>query len=86
MVGVKIYRVRGEMLLSHDRIPAWRKFAVEVRALKPEHAVEKVLSELGSRHKLRRKHIRITAVEEISLEEATSRYVRLLAQLKGWKY
>ncbi len=86
MVNVKIYRVRGEMLLSHDRLPTWRKFAIEVRAVKPEHAVEKVLSELGSRHKLRRKHIRITAVEEISLEEATSRYVRLVAQLKGWKY
>ncbi len=83
-MDVHIYRITGYMLISHDRMPSWQKFSLEVRALKPEHAVEKVYSELGSRHKLRRKHIRITEVREISLEEAESRYIRQLAELRGW--
>jgi large subunit ribosomal protein LX len=84
MSDVKIYRVLGQMLISHDHIPRWQKFSLEIRALKPEHAVEKAYSELGSRHKLRRKHIRIEEVKEISVEEARSRYIRQLAELKGW--
>lgn len=81
---VRVFRVEGKMLLSHDRNPEWRKFAKEVTALKPEHAVEKVLSELGSNHKLRRKHIRIESVREIKPEEVTSREVAMLLSLKRW--
>jgi len=84
MVEVKIYRISGKMLISHDRLPTWQKFSIEVRALKPEDAIEKVLSELGSRHKLRRRHIRIEEVKEISLEEATNPQVRALAKLERW--
>lgn len=84
MVEVKIYRVSGKMLIRHDRLPTWQKFSIEVRALKPEDAIEKVLSELGSRHKLRRRHIRIEEVREISLEEATNPQVRALAKLERW--
>jgi len=84
MVEVKIYRISGKILISHDRLPTWQKFSIEVRALKPEDAIEKVLSELGSRHKLRRRHIRIEEVKEISLEEATNPQVRALAKLERW--
>jgi len=84
MSDVKTYRVTGRMLISHDHIPRWQKFTVEVRALRPEHAAEKVYSTLGSRHKLRRKHIRILSVEEIRPEEAKSRYVQQIISLKGW--
>ena len=84
MVEVKIYRISGKMLISHDRLPTWQKFSIEVRALKPEDAIEKVLSELGSRHKLRRRHIRIEEVKEISLEEVTNPQVRALAKLERW--
>ena len=84
MGDVKIYRVSGRMLISHDHMPRWQRFSLEVRALRREHAEEKVYSDLGSRHKLRRKHIRIESVEEISLEETRSRYIRQIAELKGW--
>ncbi len=83
-VSVKIYRVTGRMLISHDRLPTWQKFSIEVRAVKPEDAVEKVLSELGSRHKLRRRHIRIEEIKEISLEEVKSPEIRALAKLERW--
>ncbi len=81
---VKIFRVEGKMLISHDRLPTWQKFSIEVRALKPEDAVEKVLSELGSRHKLKRKHVRIDKVEEISIDEVKTRQILALSRLTRW--
>ena len=87
MSGVKIYRVKGKMLLSHDKFPEWRKFTIEVRALNKDDAIEKVYSELGSRHKLKRYHIKIdrdSDVEEIPLEQAESTYVLNIEGLKGW--
>ncbi len=83
MVGeVKIYRVEGYMLISHDRNPRWQKFRKEVLAIKPEHAIERVYSELGSVHKLRRKHIRITRVREISPDEACDQSLVAILSLK----
>jgi large subunit ribosomal protein LX len=80
---VKVYLVEGEMLLGHDSTtPEWRKFRIYVRALKPEHALERVYSELGSRHKLRRRHIRITSVREVPLEEVEDIRVLKLARLE----
>lgn len=77
---VKVYRVSGEMMLSHDSFPEWRKFTVYVRALRESHAVEKVLSDLGSRHKLRRAHIRIRSVEEVNPDEVNDVRIKALSQ------
>jgi len=79
---VKVYLVEGEMLLGHDSWPEWRKFRIYVRALKPEHALERVYSELGSRHKLRRKHIRVASVREVPLEEVEDVWILSLARLE----
>ena len=45
-----------------------REEAKEIIAEKPEHAEEKVYAELGSKHRIKRHHINITGVEEISPE------------------
>jgi len=74
-VEVKIYRVEGYMLISHDRLPTWQKFVKEVRALNEKHALEYVYSVLGSSHRVKRKHIRVVSVREIPVEEATERKV-----------
>ena len=66
---VKIYRVEGQMLISHDKFPRIQRFVKDVRAVKPEDAIEIVYSELGSRHKLKRKHIKIFKIYEIPPEE-----------------
>ncbi len=84
MSEVKTYLVRGRMLLSHDKFPEWRKFQVYVRAVKPEHALEKVYSELGSRHKLKRYHIKIDEVKEVPLEEVEDLHILQLAGLTKW--
>ena len=36
---------------------------------KPEHAVEKVYAEIGSKHRVKRFQIKISKVEEVPLEE-----------------
>ncbi len=85
MSEVKIFRVEGYMLISHDRYPTWQKFSKEVRALTKEQAIEYVYSVLGSNHKLRRKHIKITSVKEISLDEVRDRRIAALAMIKGFE-
>lgn len=75
MSEVKIFRVTGKI----DK-PNWKtSFSKEVRALKPEHAVERIYKELGSKHRAKRFQIKILKVEEISLEEVTDLTIKKLA-------
>ncbi|HID80155.1 MAG TPA: 50S ribosomal protein L18a [Ignisphaera sp.] len=81
MSEIKVFRIYGYMLIGHDSVPEWRKFVKEIRALKLEHALEKLYSELGSKHKVKRAHIKILKVEEIPPDQAIDRYVRDLSSL-----
>ena len=62
---MKVFRVTGEINKPNLKTP----FAKEVVVDKPEHAVEKVYAEIGSKHRVKRVHIKIFDVEEISPEE-----------------
>ena len=62
---MKVFRVTGEINKPNLKTP----FAKEVVVDKPEHAVEKVYAEIGSKHRVKRVHIKIFGVEEISPEE-----------------
>ena len=44
-------------------------FVRELLAEKSEHAVEKVYAEIGSRHRVKRHHIKIISSEEISVDQ-----------------
>jgi len=65
MSKVKVFRVMGEIRKPNLKT----SFRKEVVAIKPEHAVEKVFTELGSKHRVKRFHIKITGVEEVPLQE-----------------
>lgn len=82
MNEVKVYRIVGYMLISMNGLNEWRKFVKEVRALNPQNAVEIVYSEIGGNHKIKRRNIKIAEVKEISLEEAKSKSIKTLAQMK----
>ena len=84
MVSVKLFRIKGRMLISHDKMPEWRKFAVELRAVGVKDALERVYSELGSRHKLRRKHIKIESIEELPPDRAISKHLIEFSRLQGF--
>jgi len=61
MSEVKVFRVIGKI-----RKPNFQtEFRKEVRALKPDDAVEKVYMLLGSKHRVKRFQMTISKVEEI---------------------
>ena len=62
MSEVKTFRISGKMRLNIDWVP----FSKEIRALKEEHALEKLYSLLGSNHKVKRNLIVIEKIEVIS--------------------
>jgi len=81
MTEKKVYRIVGRMLLSHDHFPEERLFRMEVVALSDKEALERVYSQLGSKHKLKRSHIKILEIEEVPPEQAASSYVKKLLSL-----
>ncbi len=58
---MKVFKVTGEIFKPNLKT----SFGREILADKAEHAVEKVYAELGSKHRVKRHHIKITGVEEI---------------------
>jgi large subunit ribosomal protein LX len=65
---MKAFRVTGEINKPNLATP----FVKEVLADKGEHAVEKVYAEIGSKHRVKRCHIKISDVKEISADEITN--------------
>jgi len=73
-VGVKVFRVIGKIAKPNYKTD----FQKEVRAVKPEDAVETVYKDIGSKHKAKRFQIKITEVKEISPEEIKNPLIRKL--------
>jgi len=74
MSEVKVFRVTGEIVKPNFQT-AFRK---EIRALKPEDAIEKIYKDLGSKHRAKRFQIKIREVKEIGAEEITSPVIKKL--------
>jgi large subunit ribosomal protein LX len=73
-VGVKVFRVIGKIAKPNYKTD----FQKEVRAVKPEDAVETVYKDIGSKHKAKRFQIKIIEVKEISPEEIKNPLIRKL--------
>jgi large subunit ribosomal protein LX len=71
---LKVFRVTGEIHKPNLKT----SFRQEILAAKPEHAVEKVYAEFGSKHRVKRFHIRIDSVEEVPPEEITNPLLKKL--------
>ncbi len=74
MSEIKVFRIVGKIKKPNYQTD----FRKEIRALKPEDAVEKIYKEIGSKHRVKRFQIRIVNVEEISSEEITDPVVKKL--------
>lgn len=70
---MKAFRVIGEM---ETRKRSWQKFTREVSADDEDGAKEKILSDLGSRHRKKRRSIRISSVNHLSPDEISDPVVR----------
>jgi len=62
---MKAFKVTGQIKKPGLNTP----FARELLADKSEHAVEKVYAEIGSRHRVKRCHITINDVQEITADQ-----------------
>ncbi len=65
MSELKVFRVTGEINKPNLKTP----FTKELLATKSEHAIEKVYSEIGSKHRVKRFQLKISNIEEISADE-----------------
>ena len=77
-VKVKVFRIEGVMKLKYG----WQKFSLERRGISKEDVIERVFSELGSRHKLSRRHIKITLIREVREEEITDPYIAKISSME----
>ena len=74
MSEIKVFRIIGRIAKPNFQVD----FKKEMRALKPEEAVERIYKEIGSKHRVKRFQIKILKVEEISAEEITDPIVKKL--------
>ena len=64
-MSVKTYQVSGFFQKNKAR----QRFSTTVRGIKKEDVIEKVLSEVGGRFKVRRPMVKIEKLEEIKEEK-----------------
>jgi len=69
LTEVKTFRMTGEVKKPRTTIP----FALELRATKREDAIERVYTEMGSRHKARRLEIKLEKIEELKTSETETK-------------
>jgi large subunit ribosomal protein LX len=74
MTKVKVFQVIGEIVKPNFQT----KFRKEIRALKPEDAIEKIYKDFGSRHRAKRFQIKIKEVKEMSPEEIENPLIKKL--------
>ncbi|MHA1771295.1 MAG: 50S ribosomal protein L18Ae [Candidatus Thorarchaeota archaeon] len=73
-MSAKVWRITGEYL----KLKRKYAFSKELVAVNEERAKERTLSELGSRHRVKRREIRIKDIKEIKPEEIHSLELRRL--------
>ncbi len=61
MSTVKRFKITGDLRKRGENLP----FQKEFRAVKKEHALQSLYSDMGSRHKARRFEIKVKTIEEV---------------------
>ncbi|MDH4213802.1 MAG: 50S ribosomal protein L18Ae [Candidatus Odinarchaeota archaeon] len=75
----KIWRASGEYTKNKRKF----RFTRELLGEKEDHVREKIFSELGSRHRVRRKYITISEVKQLKPEEVTDLDLRRILGLES---
>ena len=76
---MKAYEVTGQFMISLRR---WQPFAIEVAALDEKAAIEKTMALMGSRHKVKRRSVKIQEVKSLKLEDIKDHVVKYLMEVK----
>lgn len=70
---MKAFRIVGEIEVKKRR---WQKFSKEISADDEAGAREKILSDLGSRHRRKRRSVKIASVSELSADEISDPIIK----------
>ncbi len=76
---MKAYRISGRFRMGH----AWQAYSKEVAAADEAAARERLLSILGSQHKVARKYIEIETVAEVPSGDVQDHAVRYAVEGKA---
>ncbi len=76
---MKAFEVKGQLMTSHKD---WIPFTLEVASADDKAAVEKTMALMGSRHKVKRKFIKIDGVKPLKTEEVSDQAVKHLLEAK----
>ena len=72
----KVFRITGMIRKPNLKT----HFTKEIRALKPEDAIEKIFTDMGSKHRVKRHQIKILEIKEIGPEEITDPVIKKLVE------
>lgn len=72
----KVFRIKGYFSKNRNKL----EFNKELVSKSKDRALEKLYSELGSKHAVKRNLIEISDIEEIKPEEAEDPNIRALAE------
>lgn len=73
---MKPYKISGSFLMGEN----WSNFTKEVVGRDEEDAVDRLLSDFGSRHRVKRRNIKISSVEELREEEINDPIVEFMVK------
>ena len=76
---MKAFEVKGQLMTSHR---TWKPFRLEVASADDKAAIEKTMALMGSRHKVKRKFIKIDVVKALKTEEVSDQAVKHLLEAK----
>lgn len=76
---MKAFEVKGQFRISRRD---WQPFALEVASADEKAALEKSLALIGSRHKVKRKFVKIEGVRSLKPEEVSDHTVKHLLGAK----
>lgn len=77
MPKMRAYRVSGTFPMGMVKN---QKFSKEVLGSSKEEAIERIYSELGSKHKIKRRFIKIEDVREIKSEDVQDPVIKYLME------
>lgn len=72
----KAYKINGKFLMGED----WQYFTKEVIAPNEKKAIELLLSDMGSKHRVKRRSISIKELEEIPSDQIESPVIKYLME------
>ncbi len=72
----KIFRIQGKFMMGNSLKP----FTKELKAIDEEEIKEKIYSEFGSKHHIKRNKIKIEEIAEINEDEVQDPIIKALIQ------